>query len=575
MLMRPRHWLGVASTLALCPAIGLLLAPPPPVTVAALGAPATRGVLHVHTTRSDGGGSVETVVAAAAAAGLDFVVLSDHGDGTRDPDPPAYVSGVLVIDAVEISSDGGHVVALDAPASPYPLGGEARDVVEDLQRMGAMTVAAHPGSPVGALAWTDWAVPIDGLEWINGDSAWRDDSPLSLGKALLSYPWRATGALARLFERPEALLARWDQLLATRRVVAMAAADAHGQIELGWGADGGRLVLPGVPSYKSVLGLASVGLDGVALTGDADEDARLVLEAVRSGQIFTTIDALAGPGSLHLEARNEGATFGVGDFIPLQGELEIVVRVASPPEARIDLFRAGEIVASGPGPELLHLHFGGPAFYRAEVALPWAPGEPPVPWLLSNPLYVGRIDRESPPSPFLTDAAPALAAEEWAVESSTDAEGAIDAVTAPDGGPEVLLRFALSGRASESPFVAFRVPVDGRFTGLEDGLAFSVRADRPLRVDVQIRTPTPLPGDADTALGERWHRSVYADAAARDVVIPLDDLRPRGPTNEKLPDPSAIDSLLFVIDTVNTPVGTGGRIYISDLRFGPTQQGTQ
>ena len=45
-------------------------------------------------------------------AGLDFVVLTDHGDGTRALEAPRYVHDVLIIDAVEINTDSGHLVAL-------------------------------------------------------------------------------------------------------------------------------------------------------------------------------------------------------------------------------------------------------------------------------------------------------------------------------------------------------------------------------------------------------------------------------------------------------------------------------
>ena len=78
------------------------------------------GAYHVHTTRSDGHGEPRQVAAAASRAGLRFVILTDHGDGTRPPDPPSYVDGVLLIDAVEISTDQGHLVALDLPRAPYP-----------------------------------------------------------------------------------------------------------------------------------------------------------------------------------------------------------------------------------------------------------------------------------------------------------------------------------------------------------------------------------------------------------------------------------------------------------------------
>ena len=67
-------------------------------------------------------------------------ILTDHGDATRAPDTPRYRGGVLVIDAVEVSTAAGHVIALDLPRAPYPLRGEAGDVLEDLARLGAMSI---------------------------------------------------------------------------------------------------------------------------------------------------------------------------------------------------------------------------------------------------------------------------------------------------------------------------------------------------------------------------------------------------------------------------------------------------
>src|SRR5436190_5880953 len=76
-----------------------------------LAARTISGAYHIHTTRSDGLGDRAAVAAAAARAGLKFAILTDHGDGTRPPDPPAYLDGVLVLDGVEISTDEGHYVA--------------------------------------------------------------------------------------------------------------------------------------------------------------------------------------------------------------------------------------------------------------------------------------------------------------------------------------------------------------------------------------------------------------------------------------------------------------------------------
>ncbi|MCY4120695.1 MAG: hypothetical protein OXG72_07215, partial [Acidobacteria bacterium] len=137
------HWLARRSTLvslAGALAVGGIIAwtLPPPSQIIEFDSfpPSTpfpsavlRGAFHVHSRWSDGSGTVDEIALAGAAAGLDFVILTDHGDGMTSR-PPSYRGGVLVIQGTEISTDGGHYVALELPAAPYPLGGDARGVVE-------------------------------------------------------------------------------------------------------------------------------------------------------------------------------------------------------------------------------------------------------------------------------------------------------------------------------------------------------------------------------------------------------------------------------------------------------------
>src|ERR671913_746250 len=161
-----------------------------------------RGAYHVHTTQSDGSGDRATVAAAAARAGLQFVIFTDHGDGTRPPVAPAYIEGVLCLDGVEVSTNGGHYVALDMPAAPYRLGGEAAAVVEDVTRLGGFGIAAHPHHPRRELAWADWLAPIEGIEWINLDSEWRDDRGARLMRVSFDYLLPPAAAIASLLPRP-------------------------------------------------------------------------------------------------------------------------------------------------------------------------------------------------------------------------------------------------------------------------------------------------------------------------------------------------------------------------------------
>jgi hypothetical protein len=224
----------------------------PPAAQRLPGKPAdgVRGAVHVHSRRSDGSGTPQQIAAAAASAGLQFVILTDHGDGTRIPAEPAYHSGVLMVDAVEVSSSDGHVVALGLEKTPYPLGGDARDVIEDVSRLGGMSIAAHPGSPKPQLRWTEWSSPFSGIEWLNGDSESRDESWITHARVLFTYPFRSTAVLASMFDRPDTVLRRWDALTARRRVVAVAAADAHARLDLRGEAPAARrrAAFPGWPS---------------------------------------------------------------------------------------------------------------------------------------------------------------------------------------------------------------------------------------------------------------------------------------------------------------------------------------
>ena len=198
------------------------------------------GAYHIHTTRSDGAADKDAIAAAASRAGLAFIILTDHGDGMRTPDPPAYLHGVLCLDAVEISTNGGHYVALDMRPAPYPLGGEPSAVVEDVKRLGGFGIVAHPDSPRSQLAWKDWDAPFDGIEWLSADSEWRDESRARIGQVLFDYLVRPAPALASLLDRPIATFAHWGDVIQRRPVVALAGVDAHGGIGRGMEEGGKR-----------------------------------------------------------------------------------------------------------------------------------------------------------------------------------------------------------------------------------------------------------------------------------------------------------------------------------------------
>ena len=472
------------------------------------------GAYHVHTTRSDGAGDKPSVARAAAAAGLQFVIFTDHGDGTRPPDPPQYLHGVLCIDGVEISSDGGHYVALGLDATPYPLGGSAAAVVEDVTRLGGFGIAAHPDHPRPSLAWTDWNAPVDGIEWLNADAEWRDEGRLALARLALAYFLRPSAAMASTFDRPSRTIDRWDELSRRRRIVALAAVDAHGGARTRNPEEGEASASVG-PSYEASFGAVSnrVVLER-PLTKDAAHDSRLLLAAIRAGHVYSVVDAISPDVVLNLGSRTLTWT--------------------SPPEvpSRLEPMMDGER-------------------QRVEVIAEHAPGDPPVPWIVTN--WLGPYpDRGVTPVAPLPVAVPLTFNSAWRVEHDPESSGRVSGADSL-----VTLEYRLAGGERRSQFAA--AAVDLSVAAAFDTLAFRGRASGPMRVSVQLRF---RPDD------RRWVQSVYLGPDDRDLTVNLREMRAAEPGAAPMPALTTVRSLLFVVDLVNALPGTAGSFTISDLRGG-------
>ena len=540
-------------------AVLFLLAPPSTVEVdtsgwADLAARTAAGAYHVHTTKSDGHGDRAEVASAAASAGLKFVILTDHGDATRPPDPPAYIHGVLVLDGVEISTDHGHIVALDMPRAPYPLGGSAEAVVEDIHRLGGFAIAAHPDSPRPTLRWTDTAAPIDGIEWINADSEWRDETRGTLVRAGLAYFLGGGRAIGSLFDRP-ATLDRWNALTRRRPVVAVAAADAHGGPgERAEDQDRTIFGTVGIPSYEaSFRALANRVILEKPLSGDAAGDARAIHAAIRAGRVFSSIDAIATPALLDLTFESGLERASVGSILPDDADGTLVARVAAPAGSRLSLVREGKVVVTTQGNELRHVLTAASGAYHVEVLVPGAPGTPPVPWMVSNGIgfFAGATGARGSQDP--TDAqgaqgaAGGIAPFPWRIEKDPSSSA-----TLRTGETSATLEFKLGEGGRAGQFVAMGTDIQRQEFGTID---LTLAGDRPMRVSVQLRA----------ADGRRWGRSSYVDPAGTGLRVPVAALAPIGHEGRLIVTEAT--SLLLVIDLTNAGPGRTGALTVRSSAF--------
>lgn len=80
-----------------------------------------------------------------------------------------------------------------------------------------------------------------------------------------------------------------------------------------------------------------------------------------------------------------------------------------------------------------------------------------------------------------------------------------------------------------------------------------------MRLSVQLRVP-------DGPERGRWHRSVYLSPLPSQVSIPIREMTPVDVSPGVPLARDRVDSLLLVVDTVNTAPGTAGEVWLSALR---------
>jgi hypothetical protein len=325
-----------------------------------------RGAYHVHTSRSDGRGTLAEVVRAAREAGLQFVVVTDHN--VLSPEEEGYRDGVLVVEATEVSTPFGHVVALGVPRA---LTDEERegDPLGAIVAHGGAAVVAHPFHP--RRPFTGWdRGPWRGLEVVSNDTAWHavvhDRAVGKVALAALALPWDSARSILTLADSPDDELSRFDEELRKASVVPwgprpakvlLCAADAHGY-----------------PSYRAAFEAFSMHVP-VALSGDGARDARAVVDALVGGKGACVFDGEAPGRILRLSRGRKPGTLEATPAALLRGVTSVLVR---------DGVVVPHVVVAGPNAAgVVRCEDGcGPGNYRVEL---W---RGPRPWIFTNPVAI-------------------------------------------------------------------------------------------------------------------------------------------------------------------------------------------
>jgi hypothetical protein len=340
---------------------------------------------HVHTPYSDGTALHGEIAEAAAKAGLDFVIVTDHNvwvDGVE-----RHYGKVLLLVGEEVHDvrrqpQANHLLIYNAESELVPLAAHSQGLIDAVSQRGGLCFLAHPfeyRSPIGpdlmAIPWVDWEV--DGYAGFEIWNYMSEFKALAYNKLLaLLYAYFPTLGISGPFR---AMLHQWDRLLSQgRHITAIGGADAHGDTySLG---PLRRVVFP----YEYLFRCVNTHiLSDRPLKGNLEHDKAVIYDALRAGHTWVGYDLLASTKGFRFDARSINTQATIGDQLVRTAATKFEVQ--TPSRGDIRLLCNGRVVARARGQQL-NFTTAEPGAYRVEVYRNYRFGRRG--WIFSSPIYV-------------------------------------------------------------------------------------------------------------------------------------------------------------------------------------------
>lgn len=342
----------------------------PPETARGRGRAWYRGDGHLHTVYSDGKYTPDEVAAGARAAGLDFMVTTDHNTHSAHRHWASLAGDdLLIMLGEEVTTRNGHWVAMGIDPEAFidwryrAADGMLERYVRKVHRAGGLAVAAHIYCPWIGCEWKYGFDEVDAMEVWTGPWGWDDDAAVATWSNMLSDAARGRG----------------------RAIPAVGHSDAHG---------------PG-----NVVGLPQTVVLAEALSRDA------ILDGIKKGRSW-----IAGSKDVQLDftVSGPGGTAQIGDTYRAAADAQFTVtaKIAGVPNGTVRILTdQGQMLmtvlpASGAGTVTWVSTPQAAAYARVEVRLPKADGTPGGTGMgptlmfgpmaaLSNPVWIATRRRDS------------------------------------------------------------------------------------------------------------------------------------------------------------------------------------
>ncbi len=331
-----------------------------------------RGNIHIHSTHSDGTGSVEDIIAAGQRAGLDYLIITDHNTLAARA-MQGWHGKTLVMVGSEIGTRvRDHYLAIDAKEGSV---GESKGI-STVRADASLAFKAHPyidDSPVlgagHALRDAEWhPKKFTGIELWNYCTDWKGSIASALHAA--HYTLFPDAALRGPDKR---LLRDWDRWTQEHRVVAIGGSDAHAKKRRVFGM--GFTYFP----YEMLFRRVNTHILAPAFSGKAEQDIASVHDALRAGHCFVANDHEAPAEGFEFMAHNGLDEAVMGDDILRWDWVRVKAKLPS-----LGILRAiqnGTVIKEVEGHSIdMKVEQDGPVRIEALKS-----GKP---WIFSNPIYV-------------------------------------------------------------------------------------------------------------------------------------------------------------------------------------------
>jgi len=322
------------------------------------------GIIHVHSTYSDGTRSIPEIAAIANEVDADFLLFSDHNTLQAKLDGlEGWYGNVLVGIGSELNDpeDKNHFLAFDIQK---PVGSleSAEQYICRVREQGGLGIIAHPNESRGhiqeypAYPWTLWRSDcFDGIELWNHMSEWMEGLTHKNKYIRVLHPRRSIIA-----PKPETL-AKWDELNIKRPALGIGGVDAHGFIHRLWG------VIPlRIFRYKvSFRTIRTYTLCSNRLSGNDDQkDLKEIYSALRSARCFVAHRYFGDPKDFRFWAENNQDWAQMGETLILKPNTKLWVHNPQPADTRL-IFN-GKTIGEKKGRDL-YFKINRPGAYRIET----------------------------------------------------------------------------------------------------------------------------------------------------------------------------------------------------------------